>query len=263
MILLLLCAFLVSSCVIAVIDYSGSRDSIQGKRFHETLPFPEGGELSLDNAYGNIEIQGWDEEEMEISATRMLPRRFKRKILISDMEKYLPRIQLDKNRNKVLIRTEVNENREDQGPVDYLVNVPRFIHLGRIAQKVGDIWISSVYGSANIELDRGDIVVENFSGTLTAVTGKGEIEIHLYDVRDEDEIRVETGLGRIVVYLEDNVNILIEAEAQSGKVFTEFPSDRNRSMGKYFQKIGEGEARLILNSADGEIHIRRTRVSNN
>ena len=43
MILLLFCVSLTSSCVIAVIDYSGSNDSMPGEQFRETLPFSEGG----------------------------------------------------------------------------------------------------------------------------------------------------------------------------------------------------------------------------
>jgi hypothetical protein len=102
--------------------------------------------------------------------------------------------------------------------------------------------------------------VENFSGSLSALVREGEIELHLFDVRNEDEIRAETDLGNIVVYLEDNVNILIEAEAQEGRIFTEFNSDRSRSLGRYYHKIGEGEARLFLISAEGEIHIKRAKA---
>ena len=260
LICLFLCFPLISSCVIAVVEYSSDRYRMPGKEFHETLPFPEEGELVLENIYGNIEIHGWDKDEVEIFAKRILPRRYGHKFRISNMNEFFPGIDVDEKQNTIHIRTEQVENREEQGQVDYILNVPRFIHLKHIGQKTGDILISSVYGSADIDLDRGNIVVENFSGSLSALVREGEIELHLFDVRDEDEIRAETDLGNIVVYLEENVNILIEAEAQEGRIFTEFNSDRSRSLGRYYHKIGEGEARLFLISAEGEIHIKRAKT---
>ncbi|MGE5740497.1 MAG: hypothetical protein ACM32H_00565, partial [Candidatus Aminicenantes bacterium RBG_16_66_30] len=39
-----------------------------GPEFTRTLPFTPGGTLSVDNAYGDIEIMGWDRDEVEVVA---------------------------------------------------------------------------------------------------------------------------------------------------------------------------------------------------
>lgn len=254
--LLIVSVAFLSSCIIAVVDYSGDQAWMPGKSYHQTLSFEKGGNLSLDNDSGRIEIRGWDNDEIDINADRLLPRPYRPKFRVARMGSEIPDIVVNEYRNGVRIYTEWNENSERRGRVDYSLTVPRFVHLESITQGSGDIFISSVYGSAHVEAGTGDILIENYSGSLYARTETGKVEIHLYDLRDEDKIRIESGQGDIVVFLDKQIDAQVEAETPEGEVFSAYAENKTPVPEKFSQKLGKGGAVIFLNAEQGDIQIK-------
>ena len=73
---LLVILLFISSCVVAVVDYSGPSGIRPMTEFHKAVSLNSGGTLSLENINGDIEILGWERNEVEIFAGKMIARSF-------------------------------------------------------------------------------------------------------------------------------------------------------------------------------------------
>lgn len=252
---LILIGLLSSSCVIAVLDYPVRGSQYKAEEFHRVLPLDEEGELSLVNTHGIIEIIGWDSDELEISAEKMLPRPYGRRIRVYSRHDFLPDIDIERYDNIIKIRTEHGGGLEYSPQVNYFLYVPRHVHLKSIRQDSGDILVSSIFGSADIDLDEGSVIVENFSGSLAVRIRDGDVELSLFDLREEDDIRITCETGNITISLERDVSASIVAEASEGKIFNEFEADRDNFSGRETFSLGDGGARIVLEIQEGDIHI--------
>lgn len=244
-----------TSCVIAVLDYPDWDSRYKAEEFHRVLPLEEEGELSLNNTHGIIEITGWDSDEIEISAEKMLPRPYGRRIRIYNRRDFLPRIDVERYDNIVKIRTDDRGGMEYVPEVNYYLSVPRHIHLDSIRQDSGEVLITSLYGTADIDLGEGHVTVENFSGSLTVAVRDGGVDLSLFDLRAEDDIRIDVESGSISIALEEDVSATIIAESPQGEILNDFRGEEERDSGRLSLKVGEGGARIDLKTRDGEIRI--------
>ncbi len=126
----------------------------------------------------------------------------------------------------------------------------------------GDIIISDLYGETFIELEQGEIQVDNFSGSLHVSLGVGSVETSLMDLRKEDEIRISVEEGDIIIYLQKDVRAHIEASTLEGKVTNEFNPDEEPSTNRISFHIGEEGAYISLSAAKGNILIKKFRENN-
>ena len=74
--LLILPMFLISSCFYIRVDYPRERGWNPIDEFHKIVPLSPGGTLSLTNVNGNVEIHGWEQEELEVYAEKNDSERF-------------------------------------------------------------------------------------------------------------------------------------------------------------------------------------------
>jgi hypothetical protein len=252
-----------SSCVVAVYDYPGVDYPGVGppvEHFQRSGGFPSGSTLSLRNFDGNIEIQGWGEERVEVYAEKliMLPAMAKVSFWSSDWKKWAPRIEYEKSDDFVRINTQ-SQNREGKDTVvDYFVSVPHSVNLRDIVARDGDMVIRDVYGDVLLDLRTGNLNVDNFSGSLTAVVADGTIQATLYDLRDTDQIRMTAQRGDIILYLEADANARFEGSAPKGGVFTEFESvTPEKEGGRVSARFGSGEgASISVTALEGDIRVR-------
>ncbi|GAI90502.1 unnamed protein product, partial [marine sediment metagenome] len=226
------------------------------EEFQRIVPLDSGGTISLENINGNIEIYGWDREEVDVFAEKMIPRPREAKVRVFRRGFSTPKIEFDKFEDFVKIRTRATGNKE-ASVVDFYVSVPHSINLRDISTGEGNISISDVYGEVYVELRNGDLKVDNFSGSLTASVVNGSIRTSLFDLRKEDEIIITTKQGDIVVFLQEEVNAKIECSTPNGEIFSEFEFDTPLPASKASVEIGEDGAYLSLTSLNGDIRIKK------
>ena len=154
--LLILPMFLISSCFYIRVDYPQEREWAPVDEFHKIVPLSPGGTLSLANMNGNVEIHGWEQEELEVYAEKMI------------REGFAPGIIFDRFENFIKIRTKNASADKEASLVDFYIDAPHSINLKDIVVSNGNILISEVFGEAYLDLKEGDITVENFSGSLRA-----------------------------------------------------------------------------------------------
>jgi DUF4097 and DUF4098 domain-containing protein YvlB len=239
-----------SACVIAVVDYSRPEGRWMPKSsFHETLTLKPGGTVSLENARGNIDIEGWDEEKVEISAQERRGYPPPRRLYVSTWRQPELKIQIKESPDSIDIETDPTIQENEARLVNYVLRVPQSIQLQGIRNKNGDIRVADLYGSIDIDLEEGMVRIENFSGSVDILLGNGDVEAELLDLRQEDEIRITTRRGDIRLYLEPQAEIRLEASAPRGSIVSDF------DLGK--EEESAQKTRLSLSALNGDIRIKK------
>src|SRR5215475_8847648 len=87
------------------------------EEFHKTVPLNANGRVSLENVNGNVEITGWDKNEVQIDAVKSA----------QDQQRLNEaKIEVDGSGDSVRIRTRYPEGHTSDNPasVHYTVHVP-------------------------------------------------------------------------------------------------------------------------------------------
>jgi len=254
---LILVFVFISSCIIAVVDYSETGVARLSREFHKVVSFVSGGTLSLENVNGDVEIAGWDRDEVEISAERMIPLPYGRRIQWQPIRRSMPRVDFDKFEDFIKIKARSSGGDKEAAAVNFYLNAPHSIKLKDIVGREGNISLADLYGEAVIDLQNGKIKVENFSGSLIASLVKGIVEASLYDLRGEDEIRITVREGDITIHLQAEVKARVEASASNGNIYSDFDLKETLPAKKISGQIGEGGAFISLSSLNGDIQIKK------
>ncbi len=251
-----------NSCLVTFGDFPGYMAPWHTVEYYKSVSLSSGGTLSLENMNGNIDILGWDKEKVEVYAERNIPFSSSRRGMWKPYGGNLPKIDIDSFEDFVKIKTSTVDQDKHVSAVDYFLNVPQHVYLRNIVARRGDIIISDLYGEAFVELVKGEVKVDNFSGSLHVSLGEGSVKASLMDLRNEDEVRISTEEGDVIVYLQEDVRALIEASTLDGKISNEFDPEEDPSLNKIsFQTNDEG-AFISLSASKGNILIKKSRENN-
>ncbi|MDH5466253.1 MAG: DUF4097 domain-containing protein [Candidatus Aminicenantes bacterium] len=246
----------ISSCIVSLGDFPGYQVGRSLAEYHKSVSLRPGGTLSLESGNGNVEIIGWERDELEMYVERNVTRSPSWLTRWQPWWRVVPKIDFDKFEDFIKIRVQPARRGENLPAYDFYLNVPHHIHLKNIVSRTGDIVVADLYGEIVIELTEGNVKVENFSGSLLVSLGEGSVEADLVDLRSEDEVRISTENGDIVLCLESTVRASVEANAPSGKVVNAFFPEKIPSSEKVAFELGEGGTYISLYSASGDIHIK-------
>jgi hypothetical protein len=164
----------------------------------ERVNFQPGGAIRVENSYGNLTIEGWDEPEVEVTVTKTTnrfyepgqkeeanrrfeqihvatERRSEKEVVISTT--YPVRKHLYSPMGRVLIR------RPDQlgVAVDYKILVPRDTRL-IVHQDHGYVWVNDLTQDIDVSSHAGDMIVmlpDTGSYSIDARTGTGSVSSDL------------------------------------------------------------------------------------
>ncbi len=252
-----LSCLILSSCFYIRVDYRGEMERVPVDEFHKNVPFSSGGTLSLENASGNIEIRGWEAEELEVYAKKMIQFPDHARFYFYPGRDFVPGIVFDKFENFVKIRTREVLDDKEAGFVDFIIDVPHSVNLKDILARRGNIYISEVYGDAYLDLMDGEIVVENFSGSLIASVVHGSVSASLFDLREEDEIVITSQEGNITLLIQESVCARIEAVFPDGNFSSDFEFEFLPDEKKIDAQLGEGGPRISLTALMGDVRIKK------
>lgn len=246
-----------SACVIAVMDSTSQGQLWPKSTFHKSLDLKPGGAVSLENSDGNIEISGWKNERIEISAEASRGSPQSAGIYFLGRRFSPPDVRARSTGNSV--RIGIREiGYEDQGDVvNYVLQVPHSVNLDSIRNGRGRIAVSDIYGRALLDADEGEIKVSNCSGSLDVRLGSGSVEAELLDLRPKDSVRIRVERGDIVLLLEPDVAAQIIADAPAGNIFSELELGQPLPAKKLSVKLGDGQVSIELTAVGGDIRLRK------
>ncbi len=215
------------------------------KRFSRTYPAGQNVRLQLLNRTGTVTVEGWDRQQISISAyleapaANIEPQSLSGTIYIN------------------LVRD--NEGRGDVGNVNFTIRVPHSSNVD-IETRVGNLSVTNINGAlvrAHISSE-GDITLTNISASaVSAQNGIGDIFFD-GEMRANGNYRFTSIRGNINLRLPTNSSFRLVATA---------PSTRNISLGQFANanmnflgdgrrvvgKIGDGNSTLTITNQRGSI----------
>jgi DUF4097 and DUF4098 domain-containing protein YvlB len=200
--------------------------------FHRAVPLSANGRVSLDNINGNVEITGWDRNEVQIDAVKKA----------RDQQRLdEARIEINAASDSVEIKTRYPEGHTNNNPasVHYQLHVPQNARLDRI------------------NLVNGKLRVDDLAGRADLSTVNGGIEANYASLNNVRDIKLKSVNGSIELGLPDSPNAQIKASTVSGGIRTDFPL---QVQGGYVGKslsgtLGSGGMRIEVSNVNGSIHI--------
>ncbi len=212
-----LCKKLLWTALLLILGSSVTAQEKVSKKIEKSYTMNNSGELQLENKYGNINIYGWDKDEVSVSIAIMVNHRKR-----ENAEELLRRIQpiLRENDNFVSINYEIGDKSsgwfgnlfEKANPfdfdrsniqIDYTVYMPREAELkvtntfgdviiedwsGKLRAKVahGDLWINQNLNKADITMRYGKLKAKDISyGTFDLKNGE-------LDMEDSESLRINS-----------------------------------------------------------------------
>ncbi len=139
--------------------------------FHRTVPLSANGRVSLDNINGNVEITGWERNEVQIDAVKKA----------RDQQRLdEARIEVNVTSDAVEIKTRYPEGllyaNNNPASVHYELHVPQNALLDRINLINGSLTAQKVSGEVNANLVNGKVRVDDLAGRAELSTVNGGIE---------------------------------------------------------------------------------------
>jgi len=172
--------------------------------YHQSYPMQPGSRLTVNNQNGSIEIAGWDQNTLDISATRY-----------AETQQVLDQLKIDVATagDGVHIRTIVPQDSENAG-VKYIIKVPRRAELAEIRSTNGAIRVNDVEGSASLHTSNGSVHASKTRGKLQIDTSNGAVAVQGAD-GDTD---VHTSNGSVRADLEESRGGAITLITTNGSV---------------------------------------------
>ena len=178
------------------------------EKFNKTESLARDGKVILGNVSGKIEIQGWDQAQVKIEATKISNS--------SSLERAKENcasviIEVTKSGNIVQISTKYPEHtRNVNVSVNYAVWVPDKASV-KIKSVSGSVGVASIGGSLEGDLTSGNVTLSKIAGSVDFQTVSGKIEIQDAGA----DIDVKTVSGGISA---TRVKGSVDAETTSGSI---------------------------------------------
>ncbi len=210
--------------------------------------------LSLANINGTVDIQGWDRNEIKVTA-------FIKAKTQEDRDRI--NIEFSHNSNGVSVETEYEKqsswNNNQSGKVDYTVMVPFDASLTDIELVNGSLVIDKVQGEIKADTVNGSINIQGLADDIELNSVNGSIKAR-YNTIDNDinNIELATVNGSIKLFMPDNLNATIDAETMHGSIKTAYglSSDKKMFSGRSLSgTVGSGDIHINLESVNGSIKV--------
>ena len=217
----------------------------------------DGGRFSLSNVNGSVEVTGGGGDSVEIIAIKKADNQ-------EDLDKI--EIEISHSADEIVVETELGESNRwfsrgsNSGSVRYEVTVPVSTHLDSVETVNGNVNISGVSGKVVAESVNGDLEVSDLAGDVSLSTVNGSIEAEFSRLEDQQRVKMETVNGRVTIDLPQDADVDISADTLNGGINANdfgLETDKGFVGSDLNGKIGNGGARLNIDTVNGSIKIRR------
>jgi hypothetical protein len=183
--------------------------------------------LTVSNINGQVEITGWDGNNVTVNAVKKS----------SFGKEELDKIDINVTAigNYLNIETKYTGLATIQGSVDMNIKVPHNIHIKSVTSSNGAIQITDTKGDIKTSSSNGAIIINTVDGYISAETSNGRIEVKettgikdsirtsngaiTVEVADfHDDITIDTSNGPVSVYLNPSLNATIEMTTSNSQI---------------------------------------------
>lgn len=157
--------------------------------FHGTFPLTPGGTVSLETFNGAVEVFGWDQNSVDVSATKY-----------ASTKEQVDAIKIDVAASTAAsvriraIRPSASGWHDNMG-ARFTIRVPRNVQLDGINSSNGAVKVEGIDGPARLHTSNGAIRVTRVHGELEARTSNGSIDTQELD--GDANLRTSNGAIRV------------------------------------------------------------------
>jgi DUF4097 and DUF4098 domain-containing protein YvlB len=215
------------------------------------VPLPAGKSLAIEITVGTVRIEGWDKAEAEIVIERHAPS--------TAQLDALP-IVFEDSPSRISVRVTQADGATD--PVfrsDITVRVPRTAMLDRVQVLEGRILVNRFSGALTADIRRGPIEGKELSGTLRLESGIGSVVVTGVRLSPDGLLRLRAFNGDVRLTLAERpADARIMALALNGSITSQIPLVMKDTWGPRWGEttLGKGEPVISLDVITGTIEIR-------
>jgi len=218
--------------------------------FHRTVPLSADGRVSLSNINGDVEITGWNRNEVQIDAVKTA----------RDQQRLdEAQIEVNANSNSVEIETHYPSHLVNNNPasVHYTLHVPENARIDKVNLVNGSLTVQKVTGEITANLVNGKLRASDLAGEADLATVNGTIEANYTSLNNVREIRLKSVNGSVDLLLPQSPNADVSASTVNGGISTDFPlTVKGHWIGKNMSgTLGSGGVHIELNNVNGSIHV--------
>ncbi|KAA3617981.1 MAG: hypothetical protein DWQ05_08005 [Calditrichaeota bacterium] len=232
------------------------------KEYTKKVEFKPGGELSVKSDDGDIEIIGWDKNEVFVEA-EITAHAFSR----SQAEAKVERVRVRVQESEAFIR--VSSHGPSNTEVAYIIHVPNKISV-TCRTDDGKIKIENVDGAHDLRTEDGDIYLHQIQGKIRARSDDGEVQfsgkLENLDVSTEDGniigsfepegstfIKTDDGDVELEIVTDEENEPAIYIRTDDGRVHSDFPVWTERSHMRQSSK----KVKFDVRTNDGNVRLTR------
>jgi len=215
----------------------------------------DGGRFSISNVNGSITVTGGSGDRVEIIATKK-----------ADNQKDLDGIEIEisHSASEIVVETELGDSdswysHDNSGQVKYEIIVPGGTTLDSVETVNGDVTISGVSGKVVAESVNGELEISGLANDARLATVNGGINADFDKCDGQQSIKAETVNGRVTIILPEDADVEVSADTLNGGINGRdfgLETDKGFVGSDLNGKIGDGSARLNIDTVNGSIKIR-------
>ncbi len=218
--------------------------------FLKTYPLAAGGHFTLDNVNGSVEVQGWDRDEVEVSAVKTAHAD------AGDLDQV--KIEVVNDASDVAVHTRYPSGEGAEVAVEYRIHVPYRVLLGAVGTVNGSVRVRGVEGGGDLRSVNGNVEVVESSGRFSAKTTNGDLRLELRHVSDGEPMNLETVNGSVVLGLPSNARANLEVRNMNGDFYSEVPLTSTHTLPGshgFRGKLGQGGGAISVRTVNGGIRL--------
>jgi hypothetical protein len=219
--------------------------------FHHVYPLSAGGSFVLENVNGSVHVDGWDRDEVEVSAVKTGTNEF------HDVQQV--KIEVDNSKpGQIEVHTLYPKGEGAEVAVEYHVHVPYRVLLGRIGTVNGSVIVRGVEGGGELRSVNGNIEVSNSSGRFSEKTTNGDIRLELHQLLEGGPMNLETVNGSVLLGLPAGAKADLKVLSMNGDVYSELPVPRISGAltpHAFKAKLGNGGGEISVRTVNGGIRL--------
>lgn len=219
-------------------------------RLSRTLPFTPGTVVTLQVTNGQIQVSGWDRPELSLEVVRRAPT-------AAALARMAPHI--DTAPGAVTIRVAQPDGERDAAlRSDVILRVPHAADLRELSLFEGRMELDGLAGALHAQVERGDVIGRNISGTIRVETSMGSIRLERATLSPDGLIRLRTFNGDVALGLAaPPANARVLALSMAGTITSDLPLTSKDRWGPRWGEttIGTGEPLISVDVVNGNIRI--------
>ena len=236
--------------LIVIAGFCGSSFAYD-ETFHHVYPLSAGGSFVLENVNGSVQVDGWNRDEVEVSAVKTGTNES------HDVQQV--KIDVDSSKpGQIVVHTLYPKGEGAEVAVEYHVHVPYRVLLGSVGTVNGSVTVRGVEGGGELRSVNGNIEVSNCSGRFSEKTTNGDIRLELRQLLEGGPMNLETVNGSVLLGLPAGAKADLEALSMNGDVYSELPSTRTAgalALHAFKAKLGNGGGEISVRTVNGGIRL--------